>query len=57
MRTNVGGTVSDVRSNANSGRWYMSPGTAVSGAANIGYSGRVYQYTQVSGQQPELLHV
>eukprot|EP00775_Hariotina_reticulata_P003102 gene3102-3381_t len=46
MRTNVGGIVSDVRSNANSGRWYMSPGTAVSGAANIGYSGRIYQFTQ-----------
>jgi hypothetical protein len=46
MRSNVGGTVSDVRANANSARWYMSPGTAVAGAANVGYSGRVYQYTQ-----------
>lgn len=46
MVTNAGGTISDVRSNANAARWYMSPGHAVAGAANIGRSGRIYQFTQ-----------
>jgi hypothetical protein len=35
-----------VRTNANSARWYLSPGHAIAGAANVGYSGRVWQYTQ-----------
>jgi hypothetical protein len=46
LNTNVGGVVQDVRSNANSARWYMSPGHAIAGAANIARSGRVYQFTQ-----------
>jgi hypothetical protein len=35
-----------VRTNANSARWYLSPGHAVAGAANIAHAGRVWQYTQ-----------
>jgi hypothetical protein len=45
--TNVGGIFSDVRSNAAAARWYMSPGHAISGSANVGRSGRVAQFTQV----------
>jgi len=46
MRQGVGQGVSDVRTNANSARWYLSPGHAIAGAANIVKAGRVYQYTQ-----------
>ncbi|KAF8060350.1 hypothetical protein HT031_004886 [Scenedesmus sp. PABB004] len=46
MNTNVGGTVSDVRMNANSAKWYMAPGHAIGGAANIQRTGRLYQFTQ-----------
>lgn len=46
MLTNVGGTISDVRTNSNSARWYMSPGHAIAGAVNAGRSGRIYQFTQ-----------
>ncbi|WIA23801.1 hypothetical protein OEZ85_013477 [Tetradesmus obliquus] len=46
VNTNVGGVFQDVRTNANSARWYMSPGHAISGAANIARSGRVAQFTQ-----------
>ncbi|KAF6264586.1 hypothetical protein COO60DRAFT_72209 [Scenedesmus sp. NREL 46B-D3] len=46
VNTNVGGAIQDVRTNANSARWYMSPGHAVSGVANIARSGRVFQYSE-----------
>lgn len=46
VNTNVGGVFQDVRTNAASARWYMSPGHAISGAANIARSGRVAQFTQ-----------
>lgn len=46
MKQNVGQAFSDVRVNANSARWYLAPGHAIAGAANIGQSGRVWQYTQ-----------
>jgi hypothetical protein len=37
----------DVRVNANSARWYLSPGHAIGLAANIGNSARVDQFTQM----------
>jgi hypothetical protein len=37
----------DVRVNANSARWYLSPGHAVGLAANIGNAARVEQFTQM----------
>lgn len=46
MISNVGGIASDVRTDANSARWYMSPGHAIAGAANIARSGRIYMYTK-----------
>lgn len=46
MQSNVGGVASDVRHRANAARWYMAPGHAIGGSANIGRSGRIYQYTQ-----------
>lgn len=41
-----GTSYSDVRSDANSARWYMSPGHAISGAVNIGRGGRAKAYTE-----------
>jgi len=46
MKQTIGQASSDVRTNANSGRWYISPGHAIAGAANVVKAGRVYQYTQ-----------
>lgn len=41
-----GGMINDVRSDSNAARWYMSPGHAVSGIANIGRGGGVVAYSE-----------
>jgi hypothetical protein len=38
--------ISDVRTDATSSRWYLSPGHAVAGAVNVGKGGRAKQYTE-----------
>jgi hypothetical protein len=43
--TGRGSLISEVRSAADSARWYMSPGNAASGATNIGQGGQVTLYT------------
>eukprot|EP00775_Hariotina_reticulata_P003999 gene3999-4249_t len=43
--TGRGSITSEVRSTADSARWYMSPGSAASGAANIGQGGQVTLHT------------
>lgn len=35
-----------MRTNANSARWYLSPGHAIAGLANVARSGRLAQFSQ-----------